>query len=102
MNLEHTHVIDSGIGRLSQSQLLLIAVEKENLLRRVMSRLAKVAETALLANDEAAAFEYSVAINAVNRNYNEAKRWADHYRTTVRQELRDAACANDEASEVQA
>lgn len=103
MNLEHTRVIPAtGIERKSNAEMLVEKVEKENLLRRAVSRLAKVGETAWLAKEMDAAHEYSIALAAVVRDYNEAKRWADHYRNAVRQELRHAHCANDDMSEVQA
>ena len=103
MNLEHTRMIPAtDIGRLSQSQLLVAAVEKENLLRRVVERIAKDGDTAFLSKHMDASHEYTIALAAVVKEYQAAKRWADHYRKTVRQELRDARCAKDDVSEVQA
>lgn len=97
MNLEHIRMIPAtGIERRTTSQLMVDAVEQENLLRRIVARVAKDGDAAFLSNDRDAAREYTHVLTIVVKEYQNAKRWADHYRAKVREELRTSSCANEE------
>lgn len=94
MNLEHTRMIPAtDMGRLTASQLMVEFVERENAYRRAADRLTAHCRAAL---DDEARNEYAFALLAVNKEFVNAKRWADHYRTKVREELRESTCANEE------
>lgn len=86
------------MARLNDSQLLVEAVERENQLRRAVSRLTNAGSMALLSGEVTAGHEYSVALEIVFKEYKAAKRWADHYRSTVRKNLRATPSVNDEVS----
>jgi len=97
MNLEHTRMIPAtDLERLTASQLMVHFVDRESVLKCATVRLRQHAVTATIANDEGALNEYAHALLAVDKEFAEAKRWADHYRAVVRQELRETTCSNDE------
>jgi hypothetical protein len=94
MNLEHTRMIPAtDMGRLTPTQLMVEFVERENVYRRAVDRITAHCREAL---DDTARNEYAIALLAVNKEFVKAKLWADHYRTKVREELRESTCANEE------
>lgn len=100
--LEHTRLMGADDMRLkTASQMLVTAIEKENVLKRTLARIEKDMAAAEERKDSEALQDYTVALAITSSAYGDALRWANHYRNTVREELRQEN-ANDAQSEVRA
>ncbi len=91
MNLEHTRMIDPGIGRKNPFELLSDAVNEEARLKTTYDWIIDK-----MGGDMDAA-EYNMWITAgrcVRHSLDHARRWADHHRQAVRELLRAEHAAN--------
>lgn len=89
MNLEHTRLMDVGLGRRNDAQLLVNAVDREASITRAMDRLRALIKSSNEAKDHQAVEDFLALAVPAQKELHEATRWANHYRAKVQQNIKE-------------